>query len=566
MTLSVKLKSVPVLRFVGIILLYSYPTNAQFYSSQQLKAMHSEIPDDEYIIIDKSLQARSPAYRVFSSNFFTAQVNVDSNGNNIVGDAANEPSIAVDPTNPDRIVIGWRQFDSVGNNFRQAGYGYSLDGGLSWTFPGVLDPGNFRSDPVLDFDKDGNFYYNSLQGSFACDVFKITNGGVVWDAPVSARGGDKQWMRIDRSNQASAGFNYSYWNESFTTCAGDFTRSVDGSNTFESCVSVLGDPFWGTLAVDNDGVLYITGTSPSGIIVIRSSTAQYPTNPVTFDSFATVDLDGNLDAGIPVNPQGLLGQAWVDVDKSGGPGDGNLYVLASVQRNNGDPADVMFARSTDGGNSFEPPVRLNDDANTTAFQWFGTMSVAPNGRIDVAWLDTRDAPGGTVDSVLYYTFSIDNGDSWEINEPISLAFDPTIGYPQQNKMGDYFDMVSDNDAAHLTWTNTLNGGQDVYYTRIEPFPLGVESFIADFGVTAYPNPFSDSITIEFNLPVNDEYLVEVFDMLGRKVNTLLKGCASGKQKWVWTGTNDTGRKLNSGLYFISIKTNTSTEVIKVILQ
>ena len=34
-------------------------------------------------------------------------------GNNIVGDAANEPSIAVDPTDGNKMTIGWRQFNSV---------------------------------------------------------------------------------------------------------------------------------------------------------------------------------------------------------------------------------------------------------------------------------------------------------------------------------------------------------------------------------------------------------------------------------------------------------------------
>src|SRR5205085_12652598 len=51
--------------------------------------------------------------------FISHQVNVDASGMNITGDAANEPSIAVDPTNHNRMVIGWRQFDSVTSNFRQ---------------------------------------------------------------------------------------------------------------------------------------------------------------------------------------------------------------------------------------------------------------------------------------------------------------------------------------------------------------------------------------------------------------------------------------------------------------
>src|SRR5882762_713644 len=45
--------------------------------------------------------------------FVSYQANVDANGNNIVGDAANECSISVDPTNTSKMAIGWRQFDSV---------------------------------------------------------------------------------------------------------------------------------------------------------------------------------------------------------------------------------------------------------------------------------------------------------------------------------------------------------------------------------------------------------------------------------------------------------------------
>src|SRR6516225_11216538 len=81
--------------------------------------------------------------------FISYQVNVDQNGQNILGDAANEPSIAVDPTNPSKMVIGWRQFNTVLSNFRQGGWGYTSDGGVHWTFPGVLENNVFRSDPVL---------------------------------------------------------------------------------------------------------------------------------------------------------------------------------------------------------------------------------------------------------------------------------------------------------------------------------------------------------------------------------------------------------------------------------
>src|ERR1700724_4320279 len=82
--------------------------------------------------------------------FTSYQVNVDQNGQNIVGDAANECTISVDPTNTSKMAIGWRQFNSVLSNFRQGGYGFTANGGMNWTFPGVLENNVFRSDPVTN--------------------------------------------------------------------------------------------------------------------------------------------------------------------------------------------------------------------------------------------------------------------------------------------------------------------------------------------------------------------------------------------------------------------------------
>src|SRR5438105_10312143 len=64
--------------------------------------------------------------------FTSFQVNVDANGNNIVGDAANEPSITVNPTDLSKMAIGWRQFNSVQSNFRQGGWGCTTDSGTTW--------------------------------------------------------------------------------------------------------------------------------------------------------------------------------------------------------------------------------------------------------------------------------------------------------------------------------------------------------------------------------------------------------------------------------------------------
>ncbi len=401
-----------------------------------------------------------------AGGFISVQVNVDEFGDNILNDAANEPSIAVDPTAPNRMVIGWRQFDTVNNSFRQGGWGYSNDGGRSWTFPGVLEPGVFRSDPVLDFDAEGNFYYNSLSvvgNEFSCQVFKSVDGGATWGDPVWAWGGDKQWMVIDRTGGIGHGNIYANWTVFFSVCDGQFTRSYDGGDSFLECIDVPGSPQWGTLAIGPDGELYIAG---DGFVVVKSSTMQDEFEPPSFDFVTGVDLTGTIVFGGAPNPGGLSGQAWIATDISDGPMRGNVYLLCSVDPPGSDPLDVIFSRSTDGGMTWSNPVRVNDDPNNNgAYQWFGTMSVAPNGRIDAIWNDTRNSGQANM-SELFYSSSTDGGVTWSTNTQLSPVFNSWIGWPQQNKIGDYYDMISDDVGANLAWAATFNGEQDVYYLRI----------------------------------------------------------------------------------------------------
>ena len=126
----------------------------------------------------------------------------------------------------------------------------------------------------------------------------------------------------------------------------------------------------------------------------------------------------------------------------------NVYMLASVQPTGfSTGSDVMFVRSTDGGQTFSAPQRINDDPiNHNKWHWFGTFAVAPNGRLDAVWLDTRNAANNT-DSQLFYSYSRDGGDTWSPNVAVSQPFNPFLGYPNQNKMGDYMTIVSDLPAA-----------------------------------------------------------------------------------------------------------------------
>jgi hypothetical protein len=419
--------------------------------------------------------------RISQFGVFTSfQANVDAGGNNILGDAANEPSISVDPTDGNKMVIAWRQFNSINSDFRQAGWGYTTDGGTTWTFPGVLENNIFRSDPVTHCDETGKFFYLSLQSdqnqSFFCDdVWNSTDGGQLWTQGGPGHGGDKEWFTIDKTGGTGHGFQYQFWTGFFACDSGEFTRSTDGGLTWMTPINVPNNADTGALDVDTNGNLLLAGGG-SPFWCIRSSNAQNGNVTPTFDQTTQVNLGGDLIQG-GINGIGLCGQTFVAVDRSGTATNNYVYVLASVEpfsATNG--TDVMFARSTDGGATFSAPHRINDDPiNQNKWHFFGTLSVAPNGRIDVVWLDTRNAANNT-DSQLFYSFSTDGGATWAPNVQVSNTFNPQAGFPNNQKIGDYITIVSDNTGGNVAYAATFNenpsavGGheQDVYYVRVSP--------------------------------------------------------------------------------------------------
>jgi hypothetical protein len=400
------------------------------------------------------------------------QVNVDANGNNIVGDAANEPSICVDPTNRNKMSIGWRQFDSVASNFRQAGFAHTTNGGTTWISPGVLQRNVFRSDPVLSSDNIGRFFYLSLLENFFDDLWRSLNGGQSWTNIAPADGGDKQWFTIDNTNSTGHGFQYQFWSTDGNNYGGrQFSRSINGGLSWMNPINIPNSPAWGTLDVDSNGNLFIGGVNlnTNQIWCIRSTNAKIGAVVPTFDQSTAVNLAGHIAFSEPINPEGLVGQVFLAVDRSGTSSNNYVYMLASVQptgTTNG--SDVMFVRSTNAGQTFSAPRRINDDpVNHAKWHWFGTLSVAPNGRIDVVWFDTRNAANNT-NSQLFYSFSFDGGNTWSPNVAVSALFNPFVGYPHQNKIGDYITIVSDDTGANVAYCATLNLEEDIYYVRVSP--------------------------------------------------------------------------------------------------
>jgi flagellar hook assembly protein FlgD len=80
-------------------------------------------------------------------------------------------------------------------------------------------------------------------------------------------------------------------------------------------------------------------------------------------------------------------------------------------------------------------------------------------------------------------------------------------------------------------------------------------------VSCLPNPFNEKTNISFRLNEAMQVWVEIFDMNGKKINTLLQGeLPGGYYSTTWNGDNEKGSKVNKGVYFYKIRTNSGTVV------
>jgi hypothetical protein len=173
---------------------------------------------------------------------------------------------------------------------------------------------------------------------------------------------------------------------------------------------------------------------------------------------------------------------------------GDLYVVFEQSDtpapNPRDDRNIWFTKSPDGGNTWTRRVQLNDDVDPNRRpnydQMFPGVSVAPNGRVDVAWWDFRtDAlynPTGNGNTTrrdqtcfdIFYTSSSDAGTSWARNSRISdRTMNQNEGYAM-NLIADLrgpVGVASTDEEAYVTWSDSRNGTvdlptEDAYFAKV----------------------------------------------------------------------------------------------------
>ena len=82
----------------------------------------------------------------------------------------------------------------------------------------------------------------------------------------------------------------------------------------------------------------------------------------------------------------------------------------------------------------------------------------------------------------------------------------------------------------------------------------------------FPNPFNPTTEISFGLPASGQVTLEVFDVMGRKVTTLVNGdMTAGIHKVIWDGNSSSGEKVTSGMYFYKLTQGDNTVTKKMLM-
>ena len=121
-----------------------------------------------------------------------------------------------------------------------------------------------------------------------------------------------------------------------------------------------------------------------------------------------------------------------------------------------DSGDIFMVSSFDGGKTWAPPKRINDD-NTDRLQFFPSIAVDPGGELHAMWGDTRDDTSELVYHI-YYSNSTNKGVTWEFNSRVSdFPSNPNFAFSYGAFIGDYFSIKAVSDDVYMVWADSRLG-------------------------------------------------------------------------------------------------------------
>jgi len=434
-----------------------------------------------------------------------------------LGMGNNEPIIAVDPNNPQRIAVA-----------TYLGIRVSTDGGVTFQpRVTVTAPSGFSTasggDSSLGYDSQGRLFWTFLlrEVTGGWDVFiaqcNPTTGAILAGYPVnlSASAGvpndnsthshDKEWLAID--SFAGSPYQdrlYVVWTDfqpGGSTILTSFSSDQGQNWSAAVTLSAAGEGFvWpseNTVAPNGD--VYVAyhsqptyvNNNPDGtsgrIYVLRSVNGgtSYPQKNQAYTA-GQADLTFNRQSGTRIIPgtqfwlQGSV-QPRILADPIA---PGRIYVVANDQASVADFADVFIVGSVDNGLTWSAPAQLSGGA-------VGTIQVMPSAAIDpvtgcitVTYYDNRNGntnSGGNFLLDVFATTSADGGVTFSPEFQINTAaFDPDLNAPcrfgpsgcgtvdtvRTLRIGEYNGLAMGGGVAFHVWTgNNASGFQDTFFEQ-----------------------------------------------------------------------------------------------------
>ena len=415
-----------------------------------------------------------------------------------------ETFTASNPDNPNQIVVAYN--DSRGRNVSPiniSGASVSTDGGTTFarlTTNGQSPFSNTVGDPVILYNRpSGTWFTIWLDGG--CGGQGL--GGYKSTTPSNANSWTHYCIHNNSQDDRESGWAdnnpsspfygrmYTSWNDFNVGGGALFVRySTDNGVTWTNARQITtGTPFIRNVQITGDlatGDVYIAGMNEGGggfphndsNLIFRSTDGGNTwSNTYTGPSFP----------GPGVTAVGYFACMFADGggywrhEGWGEPGayNGVVHYVYAQHGTGSDPGDVYYIRSTDRGQTFSAPLKLNTDA-TTRPQWQPNLSVSSNGTVLAVWYDARESASCTRGNPgvpcyrMWARRSTDNGASWLSDQTFSDAVSPLPAQPdpgiQATYAGDY-DYASSSPNQHLhAWVDgrvAVSGSsqQDAFHDR-----------------------------------------------------------------------------------------------------
>ncbi len=398
-----------------------------------------------------------------------------------------ESDVRINYFDPQKILVA---SNNIGGSGQQAQY-RSTDGGVTWSQGNLpFAPGDTsHSDPTVDWttDRAWSSTLGIVGGSLRLRNYVSADNGATWTFEATPSGTqtnvDKQMVWIDKSATSPFfGQTYATWHNGAPAFVNRRTAGVGGT-WLAAPIQVSGAESTGTaiggdIKSNRDGDVFVFWpTTTNRRVIMRKSTdggntyAPFVEIATTFDGFdigipsfnsrrAFMYVSGGAFKNATKN---MVYAAWTDLSGDAGctaaanePG-ANVASTCKMR--------VFFSRSTDGGTTWSPKVKINNQAglNDQFSQWLAVDETT--GALGIIYQDTVGDPGRKKSDV-WYQRSFDDGLTWSAAEKVSTAqTDETIaGADSGNQYGDYNGLSAYAGVLFPSWTDRRDGLREEIYT------------------------------------------------------------------------------------------------------